>query len=395
MLAMKREKRLQIHVAQPVAVRREKPFAHMLCACSNSVRGIRLCSGIQNPDLPFRKPALEIVEQHLFAMTRRQHKAPESLPHINVHQVDKNRSAIHRHHRLRKIFRERVNPRAFPSAQNHYLHLICSRRHLSSDLVTLENDLIPILEAFSLASYWKGKTVFVTGATGLMGSWLVKALLRDGAEIVALVRDQAPRSMLVREGILQKIAVVNGEVESLPTIRRALAEYQPHTVFHLAAQPLVQVAKLDPLGTLRANVMGTSNVLEACRLIGKSNVVVASSDKAYGENEIIPYLETHPLQGRYPYDVSKSCTDLITQMYAATYALKTAIARCGNLFGGGDLNFSRTIPGVIKATLAGARFVIRSDGKFVRDFLYVKDAAESYLTVGDNLAEDPSRSEER
>ena len=245
-----------------------------------------------------------------------------------------------------------------------------------------------------MASYWKGKTVFVTGATGLMGSWLVKALIRDGAEVIALVRDQAPRSMLVREGLLPKIAVVNGEVESLPTIRRALAEYQPHTVFHLAAQPLVQVAKLDPLGTLRANVMGTSNVLEACRLIGKSNVVVASSDKAYGENEIIPYLETHPLQGRYPYDVSKSCTDLITQMYAATYALKTAIVRCGNLFGGGDLNFSRTIPGVIKATLAGERFVIRSDGKFVRDFLYVKDAAESYLTVGENLAEDPSISGE-
>lgn len=227
-----------------------------------------------------------------------------------------------------------------------------------------------------------------------MGSWLVKALLRDGADVVALVRDQAPRSMLVREGLLQKIAVVNGEIESLPTMRRAFAEYQPHTVFHLAAQPLVQVAKLDPLGTIRANVMGTSNVLEACRLIGKSNVVVASSDKAYGENEIIPYLETHPLQGRYPYDVSKSCTDLITQMYAATYGLKTAIVRCGNLFGGGDLNFSRTIPGVIRATLAGQRFVIRSDGKFVRDFLYVKDAAESYLTLGERLAEDPSISGE-
>lgn len=245
-----------------------------------------------------------------------------------------------------------------------------------------------------MASYWKSKTVFVTGATGLMGSWLVKALLRDGAEVVALVRDQAPRSMLVREGLLQKIAVVNGEVESLPTMRRAFAEYQPHTVFHLAAQPLVQVAKLDPLGTIRANVMGTSNVLEACRLIGKSNVVVASSDKAYGENEIIPYVETHPLQGRYPYDVSKSCTDLITQMYAATYGLKTAIVRCGNLFGGGDLNFSRTIPGVIRATLAGQRFIIRSDGKFVRDFLYVKDAAESYLTLGEHLAEDPSISGE-
>ena len=227
-----------------------------------------------------------------------------------------------------------------------------------------------------------------------MGSWLVKALLHEGGEVVALVRDQAPKSMLVREGLIQRIAVVSGDLESLSTMQRAIAEYQPHTVFHLAAQPLVQVAKLDPVGTLRANVMGTWNVLEACRLTGKSNVVVASSDKAYGANESLPYREIHPLQGRYPYDVSKSCTDLITQMYFATYGLKTAIARCGNLFGGGDLNFSRTIPGVIQATLAGERFVIRSDGKFVRDFLYVKDAAASYLTLGERLAEDPSISGE-
>ena len=227
-----------------------------------------------------------------------------------------------------------------------------------------------------------------------MGSWLVKALLNVGSDVVALVRDQAPKSMLVREGLIDQIAVVNGELESLPTIQRTIAEYQPHTVFHLAAQPLVQVAKLDPVGTLRTNVSGTWNVLEACRLTGKSNVVVASSDKAYGVNDNLPYLETHPLQGRYPYDVSKSCADLITQMYAATYGLKTAIARCGNLFGGGDLNYSRTIPGVIQSTLAGQRFVIRSDGKFIRDFLYVKDAAESYLLLGERLAEDQSISGE-
>ena len=238
-----------------------------------------------------------------------------------------------------------------------------------------------------MANYWKNKTVFVTGATGLMGGWLIKALLREQAEVVALVRDQAPRSMLVREGLIQRIAVVHGDLESLPTMQRAIAEYQPHTVFHLAAQPLVQVAKLNPVGTLRANVMGTWNVLEACRLSGKSQVVVASSDKAYGANANLPYLETHPLQGRYPYDVSKSCADLITQMYAATYGLKTAIARCGNLFGGGDLNFSRTIPGVIQATLNGEPFVIRSDGKFIRDFLYVKDAAECYLILGERLAD--------
>lgn len=240
-----------------------------------------------------------------------------------------------------------------------------------------------------MASYWKDKTVFVTGATGLMGSWLVKALLHDKADVVALVRDQAPNSMLVREGLLQRIAFITGDLETLPTMQRAIAEYQPHTVFHLAAQPLVQVAKLDPVGTLRANVLGTWNVLEACRLAGnKSNVVVASSDKAYGANPNLPYVETFPLQGRYPYDVSKSCADLITQMYSASYGLKTAIARCGNLYGGGDLNFSRTIPGVIQATLAGKRFVVRSDGKFVRDFLYVKDAADAYLALGERLAQD-------
>jgi CDP-glucose 4,6-dehydratase len=245
-----------------------------------------------------------------------------------------------------------------------------------------------------VGSYWKGKTVFVTGATGLMGGWLVKALIRDGAEVVALVRDHAPKSMVVREGLIERITTLSGELESLPTMQRAIAEYEPHTVFHLAAQPLVQVAKRDPVGTLRTNVMGTWNVMEACRLAGTSNVVVASSDKAYGASENLPYRETHPLQGRYPYDVSKSCTDLIAQMYAATYEVKTAIARCGNLFGGGDLNFSRTLPGLIKATLAGEPFVIRSDGKFVRDFLYVKDAAECYLTLGERLAEDESISGE-
>ena len=227
-----------------------------------------------------------------------------------------------------------------------------------------------------------------------MGSWLVKALMHQGADIVALVRDRVPKSMLVREGLIDQITTVSGDLESLPTLERAIAEYNPHTVFHLAAQPLVQVAKRDPVGTLRANVMGTWNVMEACRLTGRAHVVVASSDKAYGATDNLPYRETHPLQGRYPYDVSKSCTDLVAQMYAATYGVKTAIARCGNLFGGGDLNFDRTIPGLIKATLANERFVIRSDGQFVRDFLYVKDAAESYLILGQRLSEDNSISGE-
>jgi CDP-glucose 4,6-dehydratase len=247
-----------------------------------------------------------------------------------------------------------------------------------------------------LAAFWKDKRVFVTGASGLVGGWLVKALLREGADVIALVRSPAPKnkSMLVTEGILPRITTVTGNIESLPTMQSAIAEYQPHTVFHLAGQPLVGVAEADPVGTLRANVIGSSNVLEACRLAGRSSVVIASSHKAYGTTDSLPYRETHPLQGRYPYDVSRSCTDLVAQMYAATYGLRTVVARFGNLFGGGDLNFSRTIPGVIKATLDGEPFVIRSDGKFVRDFLYVKDAAESYLILGERLAEDPSISGE-
>lgn len=238
-------------------------------------------------------------------------------------------------------------------------------------------------------SFWREKTVFVTGASGLMGGWLSKALLDQGAHVVALIRDQSPRSMIVREGIITQMGVVTGELEDLPLMQRAMAEYEPFAVFHLAAQPLVGVAKKDPVGTLRANVMGTWNLLEACRQTSVQNVVVASSDKAYGENPELPYKETHALAGTYPYDVSKSCTDLISRMYAVTYGMNVAIARCGNLFGGGDLNFGRLLPGVILSTLKNERFIIRSDGNFVRDYLFVKDAAECYMLLGQKLAEDP------
>ena len=232
-----------------------------------------------------------------------------------------------------------------------------------------------------MGSYWKGKTVFVTGATGLMGGWLVKALLREGAEIVALIRDQAPKSMLVREGLIGRVATVSGDLECLPTMQRAIAEYSPHTVFHLAAQPLVQVAKRDPVGTLRANVMGTWNVMEACRLAGRHRTSSSPRPTRLMEPAKL-YLIAKPIPCRAatPTTFRSPVPTLMAQMYAATYGVKTAIARCGNLFGGGDLNFSRTIPGLIKAALAGEPFVIRSDGKFVRDFLYVKDAAECYLT---------------
>jgi len=239
-------------------------------------------------------------------------------------------------------------------------------------------------------TFWKDRQVLVTGASGLLGSWLVPALARRGASVVVLVRDGSPRSLLVRDGWLDRIPAVYGTLTDDGLLRRSMAEYSIQTVFHLGAQTLVGVAKADPVGTLEANIRGTWTVLEAARQTGVKQVLVASSDKAYGESANLPYVEDHPLVGRFPYEASKSCADLIAQMYARTYSLPVGIVRCGNLFGGGDLNFSRLIPGAILATMRGENFRIRSDGKFVRDFLYVEDAAEAYLCLAERLAADPA-----
>lgn len=235
-------------------------------------------------------------------------------------------------------------------------------------------------------SFWKGRRVMVTGASGLLGGWTVHRLLEVEAEVVALVRDQVPRSMLVSSGDIERITVVNGSLEQADLMRRSLGEHEVDTVFHLAAQPIVGVAKRDPVGTFRANIEGTWNVLEGARNSGTRQVIVASSDKAYGASDHLPYTEEHPLQGRYPYDASKSCADLIAQTYQETYGMAVSVVRCANLFGGGDLNFNRVIPGAIKATLEGERFVIRSDGKFIRDYLYIRDAADAYLHLAESLA---------
>lgn len=238
--------------------------------------------------------------------------------------------------------------------------------------------------------FWRGRPVLVTGATGLLGGWLMQSLLSAGAEVVALVRDRVPTCMAVRDGLLRRSTVVNGSLLEDGLVRRLLSEYTIDTVFHLGAQTLVGVAKQDPVGTLETNIRGTWKLLDAARQSQVKQFLFASSDKAYGISDKLPYLETHPCEGRYPYDVSKSCGDLICRMYAATFGVPVAIVRCGNLFGGGDLNFSRTIPGVIQSTLRNERFVIRSDGKFVRDFLYVKDAANAYLLLAERLAADRS-----
>jgi CDP-glucose 4,6-dehydratase len=239
-------------------------------------------------------------------------------------------------------------------------------------------------------SFWSGRRVFVTGATGLVGSWLVKRLLEHKADVVALVRDWVPRSELVRSGDLERITVVRGDVRDLGCLEGALGEHEIETVIHLAAQTIVGIANRNPLSTFETNVQGTWNLLEACRrspLV--KQVVVASSDKAYGDQEKLPYDESTPLQGRNPYDCSKSCTDLITGSYAKAFGVPAVITRCGNFYGGGDLNWNRIVPGTFRSALQGQRPVIRSDGKFVRDYFYAEDGAEAYMVLAEALAKKP------
>lgn len=237
-------------------------------------------------------------------------------------------------------------------------------------------------------SFWKDRSVLVTGASGLLGSWLTAELVARRAPTVCLVRDWNPESRFLQQGLADRVVVVRGELEDLPLLQRTINEYEIDTVFHLGAQTIVGAANRHPVSTFETNIRGTWNVLEACRLAGNlvKRVLVASSDKAYGAQGL-PYRETMPLEGRYPYDVSKSCVDLITLSYFHTYGLPVAITRCANLFGGGDLNFSRLVPGTIRSVLRGQAPVIRSDGKLIRDYFYVKDAALAYLLLAEKLPE--------
>ena len=247
------------------------------------------------------------------------------------------------------------------------------------------------MEKEIFTQFWQDRPVFVTGASGLLGSWLVRRLLRSGADVVCLLRDWVPQSELVRGGLLEQVKVVRGDVCEQETVERALGEYEIDTVIHLAAQTIVGIANRNPVSTFKSNIGGTWTVLEACRrspLV--KQIVVASSDKAYGAHEQLPYNEDAPLVGRHPYDVSKSCADLIAQAYAATYDLPVAITRCGNLYGGGDLNWNRIVPGTIRSVLRGERPVIRSDGKFVRDYFYAEDGAAANMTLAEKLAQDPA-----
>ncbi len=241
--------------------------------------------------------------------------------------------------------------------------------------------------------FWHGRRVLITGATGIVGSWLVKELLGRGAQVVALVRDADPQTELYRSGDIARVFVVNGVLEDFATLERAINMHEAETVFHLGAQTLVGVADRFPLATFESNIRGTYNLLEACRLHRDlvAQVVVASSDKAYGASPGVPYTEDMPLNGRQPYEVSKSCADLIAQSYHHAYGLPVAIARCGNVYGGGDLNWSRLVPGTIRSLLNRERPIVRSDGKHVRDYIYVRDAVLAYMCLAERLDDERVR----
>ena len=242
-------------------------------------------------------------------------------------------------------------------------------------------------------SFWRDRSVFVSGGTGLLGSWLVKQLIDAGANVVCLVRDWVPQSELVRSRRVEQVNTVRGDIIDRELIERTLGEYEVDVVFHLAAQTIVGIANRNPVSTFSTNIEGTWNLLEACRRSPKgASIVVASSDKAYGDQESLPYNETMPLQGRHPYDVSKSCADLIAQTYAVSYNLPVAITRCGNFYGGGDLNWNRVVPGTIRSVIRGERPIVRSDGNFVRDYFYIEDGAAAYMLLAERLACDAALS---
>ncbi len=237
--------------------------------------------------------------------------------------------------------------------------------------------------------FWRDRSVLVTGGTGFLGGWLVRRLLEAGAAVTCIVRDWVPNSELIRTDLLAKVNVVRGDVIDRDLLERALGEYEVETVFHLAAQTIVGIANRNPISTFESNIGGTWSTLEACRRSPRvSAIVLASSDKAYGDQEILPYTEDTPLRGCHPYDVSKSCADLIASSYATTYNLPVAITRCGNLYGGGDLNWNRVVPGTILSVIRGQRPVIRSDGQYVRDYFYVEDGAAAYMQLAERLTAD-------
>lgn len=241
-----------------------------------------------------------------------------------------------------------------------------------------------------------GRSVLVTGAQGFVGCWLAERLLDAGARVVVPRRDQPPDSRFRAEGIEERCEVVAADLTDYTTVLRVLNEHDVGSVFHLAAQTIVGKANRSPLSTWESNIRGTYTLLEACRsaiTVGGplDRVVVASSDKAYGDQEQLPYHEDTPLLARFPYDVSKACTDLIARSYAATYDLPVAVGRLANVYGGGDLNFSRLVPETARALAEGRPPVVRSNGSPERDWMYVEDAVDAYLRIADSLDDEALR----
>jgi CDP-glucose 4,6-dehydratase len=242
------------------------------------------------------------------------------------------------------------------------------------------------MEGLEMKEFWKDRNVFITGCTGLLGSHLTQMLVEKKANVVGLVRDLVPKSNLVQTGIHDRINIVRGCVEDFYTIERTINEYEIDTVFHLAAQTIVGIANRNPLSTFESNIKGTWCVLEACRRVPTvKRIVIASSDKAYGDQDKLPYDENAPLIGAHPYDVSKSCADLISLMYYKTYNIPVCVTRCGNFYGPGDLNFNRIVPGTIRSIFNNEAPVIRSDGNYIRDYFYVKDGALAYIHLAEEM----------
>ena len=245
-----------------------------------------------------------------------------------------------------------------------------------------------MLESSDNKNFWLDRPVFVTGATGLLGNSVTRYLIKRGASVVALVRDWVPESELFHTDVLSNLKIIRGDLVDQQVLERVLGEYEIETVFHLAAQTIVGIANRNPISTFEANIRGTWTLLEACRrshLV--KQIVVASSDKAYGIHENLPYSEDAPLRGVHPYDVSKSCADLIAQSYFKSFDVPICITRCGNLYGAGDLNWNRLIPGTIRSIARNERPIIRSDGSFIRDYFYVEDGALAYLKLAEMMSE--------
>lgn len=240
-----------------------------------------------------------------------------------------------------------------------------------------------------MKDFWQDRPTLVTGGTGFLGGWVVERLVESGADVVCLVREGA-RSEMFRSRQTERVKLVRGDVRDQALIERTLGKYEVNTVFHLAAQAIVTIANRTPVSTFETNIGGTWSLLEACRSSpAVKQIVIASSDKAYGDDQPLPYDEKSLLEGRNPYAVSKSCADLIAQSYAVTYGTPVAITRCGNLFGGGDMNWNRIVPGTIRAVLERVRPLIRSDGQYVRDYFYVEDAAAASMGLAEKLANNP------